>query len=69
MFVDAEGSLTVGCLLDCRREREVNMPADVSQNPYSKAPAKKKLLTLIGIYVAALITRFISTVSPLRGSQ
>jgi MFS family permease len=30
-------------------------------NPYSKAPANRKLLTLIGIYVAALVTRFIST--------
>lgn len=30
-------------------------------NPYREAPASKKLLTLIGIYVAALVTRFIST--------
>ncbi|MDR0851674.1 MAG: MFS transporter [Clostridiales Family XIII bacterium] len=37
------------------------MTVEPQVNPYSKAPSKKKLLTLIGIYVAALITRFIST--------
>ncbi|MDR0852053.1 MAG: MFS transporter, partial [Clostridiales Family XIII bacterium] len=37
------------------------MTVEPQINPYQKAPAKKKLLTLIGIYVAALITRFIST--------
>lgn len=32
-----------------------------NSNPYAQASARRKMLTLIGIYVAALITRFIST--------
>jgi MFS family permease len=35
--------------------------ADNGGNPFSRAPAAKKRMTLVGIYVAALVTRFIST--------
>ncbi|MDR1712685.1 MAG: MFS transporter [Coriobacteriales bacterium] len=34
---------------------------NADKNPYALAAANKKLLTLAGIYIAALITRFIST--------
>ncbi|MDR1082870.1 MAG: MFS transporter [Coriobacteriales bacterium] len=36
---------------------------DIKENPFVQASTRRKLLTLIGIYVAALITRFISTSS------
>jgi MFS family permease len=35
--------------------------SNFKENPFAKAPASKKLVTLVGIYVAALTTRFIST--------
>ncbi len=35
--------------------------AQEGDNPYARISAKRKLLTLVGIYCAALVTRFIST--------
>ncbi len=34
---------------------------EVQDNPYAQASSRRKLFTLIGIYIAALATRFIST--------